>query len=361
MKRFLALFLVVVLSFAALTACSAKTSSTTTSTAKATEAPAKTETAAPAKETEAPAKETEAPAVETAAPAAEAYQWPTEPVNIVGYGKAGGAIDTTLRQWSPYFNEYSGKPLVIDNISGASAIETAHKAAADGYNFHLSSTTLFTCRLSGTLDYDWEDFEVVAAIPSGSAYVICVRADSPYQNFNDLLEAIKANPDKITGGYQVTGHPFYFIGALIKVIGVEPYMVDLGSANDRNTALLGKQVDFIVTSGTGCYSYVESGDFRAIAQGGETRSSVFPDVPTFLEQGINFSFPDQIAVVVAPKGTPAEACEAMNKVINQIYTNEEFRKIMSTTGSIVDFEIPSVADSLAQCRAYADAIAPYVK
>ena len=76
----------------------------------------------------------------------------------------------------------------------------------------------------------------------------------------------------------------------------------------RNTALLGGQVDFIhLLTCLSSQAYVDSGDFRFIAIDGDERFELAPDVPTFKEQGVDFSFAAQPMVVLAPKGTPSKS------------------------------------------------------
>ena len=66
--------------------------------------------------------------------------------------------------------------------------------------------------------------------------------------------------------------------------------MDTGNTSERNAALLGGQVDYIITNVMSVQGYVDSGDFRLIAIDGEERFELAPDVPTFKEQGVDFCF-----------------------------------------------------------------------
>ena len=119
---------------------------------------------------------------------------------------------------------------------------------------------------------------------------IAVRADSPYQTINDLFDASKADPTSITGGITLSGQPYMFAKALKDAVGIDLYYVDTGNTSERNAALLGGQVDYIITNVMSVQGYVDSGDFRLIAIDGEERFELAPDVPTFKEQGVDFCF-----------------------------------------------------------------------
>ena len=86
-----------------------------------------------------------------------------------------------------------------------------------------------------------------------------------------------------------------------------------------------------------------------------------PDVPTFVEQGVDFYFVPQPIVYLAPKGTPVEACEAFNKVLNQIYTDPAFIEEYRTTLKSIARPIPSVEESVKLGQAFKDTLAPFVK
>lgn len=229
-----------------------------------------------------------------------------------------------LRLANEYFTQMTGQSFVINNIKGVSGYETTKQAPTDGYNFILGTTTIFTSQDDGSLGYDYDDYEMVTFNAGVSNTCIAVQADSEYQSFNDIVEKAKADKNSVTGGITMSGQPFYFVTALNKYFGDILYTVDTGNTSERNAALLGGQVDYIVTNYSAAAPYVESGDFRVIAMDGEERFELAPDVPTFKEQGIDFCFVAQPMVWLAPKGTDPAVCEAFNKILIDLYNNEEF-------------------------------------
>ena len=86
-----------------------------------------------------------------------------------------------------------------------------------------------------------------------------------------------------------------------------------------------------------------------------------PDVPTFKEMGIDFTFPAQPMVWLAPKGTPAEACEAFNQILTEISTDPEFISDFETKLNSVVNDTHSIEESIQLAQEYKDTLAPYVK
>lgn len=309
--------------------------------------------------TSTPADTTNTPAASSGT--ADTFDWPKQPVNVMCPAAAGGGTDMILRLVNEYFTKETDQPLVITNITGVSGYEQTYQANPDGYNYICGTTTIFTSELDGTFDYDWDDYEMVAWIEGNYSTVIAVQADSPYQTFNDLLNAAKADPNGVTGGITLSGQPYMFAKALKDSVGVDLYYVDCGNTAERNAALLGGQVDYIITNIGSSQGYVDSGDFRFIAIDGEERYELAPDVPTFMEQGIDFCFAAQPMVWLAPEGTSAEACEAFNAILNKIYTNENFINDIREKMSTIVYPVPSVEESTQEGQAFADLLAPYVE
>ena len=299
---------------------------------------------------------------ETKTEASASAKWPEQPVNVVVPASAGGGLDNMVRLLNEYFVKKTGKSIVVDNIANLPGYEKAYQANPDGYNFIFGTTTIFTTELEGKLSYDWDDYEMVLFGDSPyNGTCIAVRADSPYQTINELLDAIKADPNALTGGTTLTGQPLYCELALENALGYELYTTDVGNANERNAALLGGHVDYIINNTTSCAPYVASGDFRYLVVFGAERIPTDPDVPTFKDAGIDFYFPAQPSVWLAPKGTSAEVCEAFNKILVEIYNDEAYLKDAETKLNMLKMTVYDVAESKVKAQEYKDTLAPYVK
>lgn len=178
----------------------------------------------------------------------------------------------------------------------------------------------------------------MAAMVGTSALIgFVVPSDSPYETINDLVDAAKANPGTITVG-NGQGTPYYWQLAFQKATNTDFYTVHLGDTNELNVALLGGQVDVVVSRYTAVKPYLESGDFRMLCIAAEERSESAPDIPTCLESSLDFTFSPEFVVFVAPKETPVEALEGMNKVMAEIHSDEEFMAEIMALGQEVTQE-----------------------
>lgn len=281
---------------------------------------------------------TPAPGNSTPAPSQGDSNWPTRPVNVTVAASAGGATDIIVRKYAEKFQELTGQPLVITNISGASAYVTAKTAAPDGYNFGTMSTAFLTYKHQGMVDFTWDEgYDTAAMFGTSGLIGFVVRDDSPYKTINDLVDYAKEHPGEVTVG-NGQGTPFYWQLAFQKATDIDLYTVHLGDTNELNVSLLGNQVDAIVSRYTAVKAYLESGDFRMLCIGTEERSEIAPDIPTCKESGIDYTFSPEFITMMCPKGTPAEAREGMNKVFADIHADEAFMEEICALGQEVPQE-----------------------
>lgn len=325
MKRYLALVLALVMSCGILAGCGSK--SETSAPAASTTAPAATETAKPAE----------------AASTAKS-DWPTRPVNVTVAASAGGATDIIVRKYAEKFQEVTGQPMVITNVSGAAAYVTTKGAEADGYNFGTMSTAFLTYKHQGKVDFSWDEaYDPTALFGVSGMLGFVVRADSQFQTINDLVDYAKANPGQLTVG-NGSGTPFYWQLAFQKATDTDLYTVHLGDTNELNVALLGKQVEVIVSRYTAVKSYLESGDFKMLCFATENRSTLAPEVPTCKESGIDFTFSPEMVAIVAPKSAPAEALDALNQIIYDMQQDPAFAEELAKLGQEIPDRQYTVSD-----------------
>ena len=149
-----------------------------------------------------------------------------------------------------------------------------------------------------------------------------------------------------------------FAKALKDAVGIDLYYVDTGNTSERNAALLGGQVDYIITNVMSVQGYVDSGDFRLIAIDGEERFELAPDVPTFKEQGVGFVRAQPI-VWLAPPNTPGCLWHSM-------LFWQRCLDLMCEPNSVTSLIIfclgdTSIEESKVMAQKFKDTLAPYVE
>src|SRR3984893_4620046 len=251
---------------------------------------------------------------------ARAQVYPSRPVRIVVGFAAGGTSDIGARFIGQWLQERLGQAFVIENRPGAAtniATETVVRAPPDGY-------TLLTVGPSSTINatlYDKLSFVFLRDIaPVASTIrqpqIMLANPSLTAKTVPELIAYAKANPGKITMASAGTGSSGHLAGELFKMMaGVNMLHVPYRGAGPALSDLLGGQVLTAVTGITGSIEQVRAGKLRALAVTTTTRAMALPDVPTVSEFVPGFDAGDVLGVG-APRNTPAEIVDKLNKEIN---------------------------------------------
>ena len=248
---------------------------------------------------------------------AEAY--PSRPVRwIVGFAPGGG-YDTVARIMGQWLQERLGQPVVIENRPGAAtniATEAVARAAPDGYTLLLiGSTNAINATFYQKLNFNFiRDIAPVAGITKQPQ----VMLGSPSLSAKTIPEVIayaKANPGKINMASPGVGAVSHLAGELFKsMAGVNVQNVPFGGNSPALTALLGAQVDLSFASLPSAVEFIQTGKVKGLGVTTRTRSDVVPDIPSIGEFVPGYDVVSWYGVG-APKGTPVEIIEKINKEV----------------------------------------------
>jgi tripartite-type tricarboxylate transporter receptor subunit TctC len=249
-----------------------------------------------------------------------AQNYPTRPVRvIVGFG-AGGAPDIEARLISQWLSDHMGQPFVVENRTGASseiATETVVKAPPDGQTLLLASlANAVNVSLYQNLNYNYiRDIAPVAGI-SRDPNVLVVASAFPAKTVPEFIAYAKANPGKINMGSPGVGTSPHMAGELFKsMTGVEMAHVAYRGSAQVITDLLGGQIQVYFAPIAAAIGYIKDGRLRALGVTTATRVGAIPDVPTIAEFVPGYES-SAFYGIGAPKDTPAEIVDALNKQIN---------------------------------------------
>jgi tripartite-type tricarboxylate transporter receptor subunit TctC len=267
---------------------------------------------------------------------ASAQAYPSRPVRIVVGFAAGGSSDIGARLIGQWLQERLGQPFVIENRPGAAtniATETVVHAPPDGYTLLMvgpSST------INATL-YDNLNFVFVRDIaPVASTIrqpqIMLANPSLTAKTVPELIAYAKANPGKITMASAGTGSSGHLAGELFKMMaGVNMLHVPYRGAGPALSDLLGGQVLTAVTGIAGSIEQVRAGKLRALAVTTTTRATALPDVPTVSEFLPGFDAGDVLGVG-APRNTPAEIVDKLNKEINAALADPKIKARFADLG-----------------------------
>lgn len=244
---------------------------------------------------------------------------PEKPITIYNPLAAGGVADVHLRFIGERLTRKWGQPIIVDVKAGAGATLAAAQMVnvkPDGYT--IACMTINSLRYPHYQTASWHplrDFSYIIGL-SEFTFGIVVRADSPYQTIQDLMEAGKREPEKLnygTSGIGGTGHLLMIEAE--QSTGARFTHVPYKGTPDWMQALLGGHIQF-VADGAGWAPFVENGQVRVLAMATEKRFGKYPDKPTLVEVGIN-----AVAVspygLVGPKALPEPIVQALHDAVKE--------------------------------------------
>lgn len=256
--------------------------------------------------------------------------YPNKPITMIVTHAAGGDTDYNARLLARLLEEELGQPVVPNNVTGANgsiALEQYKDGDTDGYTIIATNTAALSGNeATGLSDFSYKDFEPVALYGKQAGENIVVRADSPYNNIQELIDASKANPNQLKFGVSMGGGVYVASVILDKEAGAKFTVVDTGDAANRLTALLGGHIDATSIPYSTAKEYIESGQLKTLGSLLSERPSMLPDIPTANETVKDLSV-DTLYVVLAPKGTDPAVVEKLNKAIaNVVNNNKEYKE-----------------------------------
>jgi tripartite-type tricarboxylate transporter receptor subunit TctC len=238
---------------------------------------------------------------------------------IVGFAPAGG-FDINARLMGQWLSERLGQQFVIENRPGAGGIigtQAVVNAPADGYTLLLVGTAnAVSATLYEKLPFDFINDIVPVAGISRESCVLVVHPSVPAKTVPEFISYAKANPGKLNYVSGGNGSMQHVSGELFKMMaGVNMAHVPYRGAGPALTDLLGGQVQVMFPGMASSMEYIRTGKLRALAVTTTTREKVLPDVPAVCEFVPGYES-IQLYGVGAPRNTPAEVVDKLNKEIN---------------------------------------------
>lgn len=265
--------------------------------------------------------------------------YPTREIELMVPWGAGGSTDITFRTFAAVLPEYLGTSVIIDNQPGGAAVPGYTEAlnrSGDGYFYVAWANASLTVTHMRNTPFDADSFVPVINLVTSPCWIL-VPADSPYENLVDLVEDARANPKGVALGNAGAGGGTHIIAlAFQDAAGAEFNHVPHDGGGPAVTAAMGSHVDAIVVGPPEGVSQIESGDLRCLAVFSKSRLDAFPDQPTAIEQGIDFSL-SQWRGVAAPKGTPREYIDHVHDAFKATMEDPQFQQLAAEAGLLIDY------------------------
>jgi tripartite-type tricarboxylate transporter receptor subunit TctC len=270
---------------------------------------------------------------------ARAQTYPSRPVRLIVTTPAGGSPDIIARLIGQWLSERLGQPIVVDNRSGASGnigTEIVVRAPPDGYTLLMAlSLNAINGALYDNLPFNFiRDTAPVASIAS-IPLVMEVNPSVPAKTVPEFIAYAKANPGKINMASGGNGSPLHVAGELFKMMaGVDMVHVPYRGEALALPDLISGQVQLLFGVMPASLGYIRAGKLRALAVTTAKRQEPLPDVPTMGEFLPGFEARGWYGIV-APKATPAEIVEKLNKEVNAALADPNMEKRLTDLGAAV--------------------------
>src|SRR5829696_3409694 len=252
---------------------------------------------------------------------ASALDYPTRPTKIVAGFAAGGGVDITARLIGQWLADHLGQPFVVVN------------AAPDGYTLLLATVpNAVNASLYEKLNFNFvRDIAPVAGVIR-VPMVVLVNPAVPAQTLPEFITYAKANPGKVNMASAGSGSAPHMAGELFKMMtGVDMVHVPYRGQGPALSDLLGGQVQILFAAAPGTADHVKTGKLRALAVTTAARMPDLPQVPTVADSVPGYEA-SQWYGFAAPKNTPAEIVEKLNREINAAIADPAMKAKLAAIG-----------------------------
>jgi tripartite-type tricarboxylate transporter receptor subunit TctC len=269
---------------------------------------------------------------------ARAQAYPTRPVRIIVPTAPAGAGDILARLMGQWLSERLGQQFIIDNRPGAGsniATEAVVRAPADGYTLLMAGTpNAVNVTLYDKLSFNFlRDIAPVAGIIR-VPFVMAVNPTFPAKTVPEFIGYAKANPGKINYASVGIGSAGHVSGELFKMMtGTKMTHVPYRGAGPALTDLLAGQVQVMFPTTVSSIENIKTGKLRALAVTSATRSDALPDIPTVGEFLPSYEASGWYGIG-APKATPAEIVDKLNKEVNAALDDPKMRARLADLGGV---------------------------
>jgi tripartite-type tricarboxylate transporter receptor subunit TctC len=266
---------------------------------------------------------------------ARAQAYPSRPVRLIVGFAAGGVPDIVARVVGQWLSERLGQQVIIENRTGAGgniAVETVMNSPSDGYTLLLVPTA---AAINATL-YDKLNFNFIRDIAPVAGVtripnIMLVNPSVPGRSVAEFITYAKANPGKIGYGSAGVGSGPHLAGALFNMMaGIDMVHVPYRGGPPAIMDLIAGQVQVLFINGS-ISEYIRAGRVRALAVTSAMRSAEFPDVPTVSEFLPGYEASAWFGVG-APKNTPVEVVDRLNKEINAALADPKVQARLADLG-----------------------------
>lgn len=273
-------------------------------------------------------------------------RFPEAPILVVCPWTAGGGTDRVARQVAALLEQDLGVPVNVVNATGGDGV-TGHSRGAlsrpDGYSMTLVTIEIATLHWRGMTSVSHKDFAPVGLV-NRDAGAIFVRTDAPWRTLADLEGAIRQAPGRLRASGTATAGIWHLgLAGWLSAVGIKPtdvIWVSIAGSAPSLQELMAGGVDLVSCSLPEAQALLSAGRIRSLGVMADARMAQFPDVPTFKEQGVDWTL-GTLRGLAVPKDTPPERVRVLADAVKRVVEGEAYRSAMERSGFTPAYEDPA--------------------
>jgi len=269
-------------------------------------------------------------------PAASQGNYPSKPMRMIVSSAAGGGADILARLFGEKLSERFGRPVIVENIAGASGLlgyQTVQKAPADAHTMVMTTNSAYNATMYTSKIGDPRKALAPVAQLTAQPIVMLVSNSLPIRNMQDLIAYGKKNPDGLAYASPGIATSSHLVGEIINhKTGLKLVHVPYKGIGPGIVDAIGGRIQLVFTSPTSAGPHVRAGKLRMVVSSAGKRSAGLPDLPVMAEQGVDVDWMSWFGVFTT-FGSPRQNINALNAAINQIASTPEVLKLYASDGS----------------------------
>ncbi len=266
--------------------------------------------------------------------------YPRRPITVLVPWAAGGMTDLSSRMMAAVLQKTIDQSVNVINRTGGGGVvgHLAIKSAKpDGYTLGAVTVDITLLHHLGLTDLTYADYTPLALMVNNAA-AVTVKADAPWKNLSELIEAIKANPGELQASGTARGGIWDlarmgFLDAAGLPVTAMPWVPSQGAAPALQELLAGG-VDVVTASLSEVDALRQAGEVRCLGVMADERLDIFPNVPTLKEQGVDWSIGGWVSVC-APPGLDPQVKAKLDSTLQVALRDPEYTASMEKAGNSV--------------------------
>ena len=266
-------------------------------------------------------------------------EFPERPIQVIVPYSAGGSTDLSMRILADSFERnVPGATMVVRNQPGGGGsigVSAALHSRPDGYTLGAGAQgPLSLLPHQGGTDYQLADVTFIGMM-SRSLQLLVACKGAPFSDFDGFLAYAKTKAPQI-GNSGAGGANHVSAEAFAKAAGIKIKSVPYQGSSKARTACIGGHIDAMVASPAEALAQSKAGNMTPLFIMEKKRIDLFPDTPTAIEKGIDFTWSSWKGLI-APNGVPADVLTMLRDAFKKSVADAEFQKKMTDMGEFVEY------------------------